>query len=243
MWEGSRLRRKLLLRRTAVILLIAVVTAWLGWAAIVGTIHATGSYTTTDGIVTAQTDTTARYPGCQLDVDYSVDANQLHGVVKVNADCSTLPKAGSPATLNVATADPRDIWIEGVNDANHPNPVVFGLLLLALPPVVAFALWNKLTDYGRVRKLIASGAQWRQVGATVASKDANRAGFSITLEAEDLSGKLCSFTVIYRYSSPIGPVRVGDRVELTLVANKQLQVLVWRPDRNRVYLAYVIQPL
>lgn len=242
-WEGSGLRRRLLLKRTASILVIASVTAWLGWAVIMGINHAVGSYTTTDGIVTAQTDNSGRgSAGCRLDLDYAVNGQQLHGAAKVNADCNTLPKPGSQATLNVATSDPHDIWIDGADDAGHPNPVLFGVFLLIGPPVGAFALWTELTDYAGVRKLIASGAQWRQVGATVTSKTGSRAGVLIRLEAEDLSGTVSSFNIFYQFVSPIGSVRKGDRVNLTLIANGKWQALVWKPDRNRIHLVHVAQP-
>ena len=242
-WEGSWLRRRLWLKRTAAVLVIASVTAWLGWAVIYGTKHAFASHTRTDGIVTTQTETGRHSDGCQLNLDYTVGGQPLHGVARVNAVCNTLPGPGSRAALNVDTTDPHDIWIDGASDANHPNPLLFGLFFLIAPPVAAFALWTELTDYGRIRKLLASGAQWRQFQATVTRKTGSRSGITVRLEAEDLSGNVCPFNVFYRFVSPIGPVGKGDRVELTVLANGKRQALIWRPDRMRIHVAYISRSL
>ncbi len=242
-WEGSWLRRRLWLRRAAVVVVIAAISALLGWAVIAGIKHAFASYTRTDGIVTAQTETGRHSDGCQLDLDYTVGGQQLQGVTRVNAVCNTLPGPGSRAALNVDTTDPHDIWIDGASDANHPNPLLFGLFFLFVPAAVAFALWTELTDYGGIRKLLASGAQWRQFEATVTRKTGSRSGITVRLEAEDVSGNLCPFNVFYKFISPIGSVRKGDKVTLTLIANGKWQALIWRPDLKQIYLAHISRSL
>lgn len=220
-------------------------TSWLAWAVIAGIKHEMDGYTTTDGIVTAQTAYKSGRPtaSCHLELDYFVIGQRLHGLARVNGECSALPGPGSRARLNVAASDPYDIWIEGADDANHPNPVLFSFFLLVAPPAAAFAFMNELTDYRGVRKLIASGTEWRQVRATVTSKTANRSGVTLGLEAVDLSGKLSPFNILYKFVSPIGPVRKGDTMELTLIANGQWQALMWRSDRrNRIHLTHIAQP-
>jgi hypothetical protein len=232
-----------LLRRAAAVLVIASISALLGWAVLAGITHAFASYTRTDGIVSAQTETGRHSDGCQLDLDYTVGGQYIRGVTRVNAVCNTLPGPGSRAALNVNTTDPHDIWIDGASDANQPNPLLFGLFLLVAPPAAAFALWTELTDYSGIRKLLASGAQWRQFEATVTGKRGSRSGITVRMEAEDLSGNVCPFNVFYRFVSPIGPVRKGDRVTLTLIANGRWQALIWRPDRKRIYLAHISRSL
>lgn len=188
-----------MLRRAAAVLVIASISALLGWAVLAGITHAFASYTRTVGIVRA--------------------------------------------ALNVNTTDPHDIWIDGASDANQPNPLLFGLFLLVAPPAAAFALWTELTDYSGIRKLLASGAQWRQFEATVTGKRGSRSGITVRMEAEDLSGNVCPFNVFYRFVSPIGALRKGDRVTLTLIANGRWQALIWRPDRKRIYLAHISRSL
>ncbi|GAP61221.1 hypothetical protein AHiyo1_48980 [Arthrobacter sp. Hiyo1] len=153
------------------------------------------------------------------------------------------PGPGSRAALDVDTTDPHDIWIDGASDANHPDPLIFGLFFLIGPAVAAFALWNELTDYGRIRKLLASGAQWQQFEATVTRKTGSRSGITVRLEAEDLSGNVCPFNVFYRFVSPIGPVGKGDRIKLTVLADGKWQALIWRPDRMRIYVAHISRSL
>ncbi|MFK4295825.1 hypothetical protein ABH924_000961 [Arthrobacter sp. GAS37] len=239
-WKGSWLRRRLWLKRAAAVVVIALVSAWLGWAIIAGIKHTLASYTKNDGTVTAQTDTSARrVSSCQLDVDYTVNGHQLHSVAKVNAKCNTLPGPGFRTTIDVDTADPHDIWIDGANDANHPDPVTMGIFLLILPTAIALVLRNELGDYGGIRKLLASGAQWRQVEVTVARKTAARNGVTIRLEAKDHAGNRRSFYIFYRFSSPIGPASKGDKVTLKLIADGKRLALIQRQDNGRICVARI----
>lgn len=112
-------------------------------------------------------------------IDYFVNGQQLHGLARVNGECSTLPGLRSRGRLNVAASDSHDIWLDGSDDANHPNPFVFGCFLLVGPPVAAFALWTELTDYRGVRRLIASCTPWWQIQATVTTKTAKRSDVTI----------------------------------------------------------------
>lgn len=237
-WRGSWLRRRLWLKRAAVVIVIASVSGWLGWDVIVGINHALASHTKTDGTVTAQTDTSARrVSSCQLGVDYTINGRRQHSVANVNANCNTLPGPGHQATIDVDTSDPNDIWIDGANDANHPDPLAMGLFLLFLPAVIALVLRNEIGDYGGIRKLLASGAQWRQVEVTVARKTAERNGVTIRLEAKDPTGNRRSFYIFYRLVSPIGPASKGDKVSLKLIADGKRRALIRRPDNGRICVA------
>ncbi|MDQ0211370.1 hypothetical protein [Arthrobacter bambusae] len=239
-WKGSWLRRWLWLKRAAAVLAMASVSGWLGWAVIAGINHALASHAETDGTVTAQTDTSARRDSsCQLDVDYTVNGRQLHSVAKVNANCNTLPGPGFRTTVDVNTVNPQDIWIDGVNDANHPDPLAMGIFLLILPTAIALVLRNELGDYGGIRKLLASGAQWRQVEVTVKRKTAGRNGVTIRLEAKDPAGNRRSFYIFYRFVSPIGPASKGDKVSLKLIADGKRRALIRRPDNGRICVARI----
>ncbi|MBT8163217.1 MULTISPECIES: hypothetical protein [Arthrobacter] len=239
-WKGSWLRRRLWLKRAAAVLLIASVTAWLGWAVIAGIRHRFASYTRIDGTVTAQTDTSSRRTSlCQLDVDYTVNGRPLHGIAKVDGNCNTLPGPGTQAILDVDTADPQDIWIDGANDANHPDPLDMGMFLLVFPTAIALVLRNELSDYGAIRELLASGLQWRQVEATVTGKSADRNGVTIRLQAKDPAGIPRTFRIFYRVISPIGPARKGDKISLRLITNGKRRVLIRRPDNGRTYVARI----
>ncbi|MCP2047904.1 UNVERIFIED_ORG: hypothetical protein J3D58_001976 [Paenarthrobacter nicotinovorans] len=122
-WEGSRLRRRLLVKRTAAIVVIGCVEAWLAWAVVAGISHQMASYTTVVGTVTAQTESPrSRTASCQLDVSYDVDGQPFRGVARTNDYCKDLPLVGVQAKLNVAESDPHDIWLDGVDDASHPDP-------------------------------------------------------------------------------------------------------------------------
>ncbi|MFK0009799.1 hypothetical protein ACIQTZ_22380 [Paenarthrobacter sp. NPDC090520] len=91
-WEGSSLRRTLLMRRAIALLVIGTVTALLGWSVIVGVRHAMDEYTTVEARVTKQEDTSSRRSAsCRLHVSYAVSDQQLQGVAGVNAGCGTLP--------------------------------------------------------------------------------------------------------------------------------------------------------
>lgn len=239
-WKGSWLRRRLWLKRAAAVIAIASVSGWLGWAVIEGINHAFASYTKIDGTVTAQTDISARRDSsCQLDVDYTVNGRQLHSVAKVNANCKTLPGPGFRATIDVDTADPHDVSIHGADDANHPNPLTMGVFLLIFPTAIALVLRNELRDYGGIRKLLASGTQWRQVEVTIARKNTGRNGVTIRLEAKDPAGNPRSFYIFYRLVSPIGPTRKGDKVSLKLLADGKRRALIQRPDNGRIYVASI----
>lgn len=242
-WEGSRFRRKLLIRRSAAILVIGTVTALLGWSVIAGIHHATATYTTIEGTVTAQTESPrSRTASCQLDMSYTVDGQELHGVAKTNAYCNTLPPVGSHARINVASSDPHDIWLDGIDDAGHPNPVLFAVFLVVAPLAIAFALWTELTDFGAARKLVASGVQWRKFRATVVSKSGGRAGVILWLKADGVSGEPSTFGIFYRFASPVGPVRKGDSVELSIIADGQRHALLWRPEIQDVDLIHTNHP-
>jgi len=239
-WKGSWLRRTLWLKRAAAVFVIASVSGWLGWAVIAGIKHTLASYTKIDGTVTAQTDTSARrVSSCQLDVDYSVGGRQLHSVAKVNANCHTLPGPGFPTTIDVDTTDPQDIWIDGANDANHPDPSALAIFLLILPPAIALVLRNELGDYGRIRKLLAPGAQWRQVEVTVTRKTAGRDGVIIRLEGKDPAGNRRSFYILSRFVSPIGHASKGDKASLKLIADGEGRALIKRPDTGRIRVARI----
>ncbi|MFI2565384.1 hypothetical protein [Paenarthrobacter sp. NPDC018779] len=200
-------------------------------------------YTTVEARVTKQEDTSSRRSAsCRLHVSYAVSDQQLHGVAGVNAGCGTLPGVGFPVALNVSTSDPLDIWVDGADDSNHPDPVVFGALLPFAALACLLCFWGDLTDFGRTRKLLASGAQWRTVQATVTGKAGNGSALAVHLEAEDVDGRPRSFSIVYRFFNPIGPVRKGDTVELTLLADGRLQALLWRPDQQRIRLIHVAQP-
>lgn len=87
---------------------------------IAGINHATAAYATIEGTVTAQTESPrSRTAWCQLDMSYTVDGQELHCVAKTNAYCNTLPPVGSHARINVASSDPHDIWLDGIDDAGH----------------------------------------------------------------------------------------------------------------------------
>lgn len=239
-WKGSWLRRRLWLKRAAAFIAIASVSGWLGWAVIEGINRALASHTKTDGTVTAQTDTSARrVSSCRLDVDYTVGGRQLHSVANVNANCSTLPGPGFRATIDVDTVNPHDIRIDGAHDADHPDPVAMGIFLLILPTAFALVLRNELGDYGGIRKLLASGAQWRQVEVTVARKNTGRNGVTIRLEAKDPAGNRRSFYIFYRLVSPIGPASKGDKVSLRLIADGKRLALIQRPDNGRICVARI----
>ncbi|MEZ2388577.1 hypothetical protein AB6813_03325 [bacterium RCC_150] len=172
-------------------------------------------------------------------MDYTVNGRQLHSDAKVNANCNTLPGPGFRTTIDVDTGNPQDIWIDGANDANHPNPLTMGIFLLILPPAIALVLMNELGDYGGIRKLLASGAQWRQVEVTVTRKTAGRNGVTIRLEAKDPAGNRRSFYIFYRFVSPIGPASKGDKVSLRLIADGKRRALVQRPDNGRTCVARI----
>ncbi|MGO4857660.1 hypothetical protein [Arthrobacter sp. 2MCAF14] len=240
MWKGSWLRRRVWLKRAAAVIAIASVSGWLGWAVIAGINHALATHTKTDGTVTAHTVTSARRDSsCQLDVDYTIKGRQLHSVANVNANCNTLPAPGFRTTIDVNTADPNDVWIDGANDANHPDPLAMGIFLLILPTAIALALMNELRDYGGIRKLLASGKHWRQVEVTVARKTAGRNGVTIRLEAKDPAGNRRSFYIFYRLVSPIGPASKGDKVSLKLIADGKRRALIQRPDNGRICVARI----
>lgn len=241
LWQGSRLRRKLLLKRTAAILVIGCVEAWLGWAVIAGIQHEMASYTTVVGTVTAQTESPrSRTASCQLDVSYAVDGQPFRGVARTNDFCKDLPSLGSQAKLNVSESDPHDVWLEGVDDASHPDPVVFAVFLVVFPPAMALAMWSALTEYGAARKLVTSGVPWRKIRATVVNGPSGRAG--LWLQAEGVSGEPSTFGIFYRFMSPVGPVRKGDIVELSIIAIGQKQALLWRPEIGGVGLVYTNTP-
>ncbi|WP_336856044.1 hypothetical protein [Sinomonas albida] len=238
-WEGSWLRTRLWLKRATAITLLALATAWLCWAIIAGFAHRLASYTKTEAIVTSQTDTSDRASQCSVDLDYIVNSQQLHGVAKINANCSTLPGPGARAVLDVNASDPNDIWIDGASDANHPDPAFFLVMLIIGVPSMVIALLNWLTDYNGIRRLLSSGATWHQVQATVVRRDGGRNGVTVRLEAEDLTGAMRPFLLHYYVRSPIGPVRKGDKVTITLIANGRWQALTRRSDPERLWVAHI----
>ena len=139
----------------------------------------------------------------------------------------------------VDTTDPQDIWIDGANDANHPDPSALAIFLLILPPAIALVLRNELGDYGRIRKLLAPGAQWRQVEVTVTRKTAGRDGVIIRLEGKDPAGNRRSFYILSRFVSPIGHASKGDKASLKLIADGEGRALIKRPDTGRIRVARI----
>ncbi|WP_441412552.1 hypothetical protein [Arthrobacter sp. 2MCAF14] len=114
-----------------------------------------------------------------------------------------------------------------------------GIFLLILPTAITLVLRNELGDYGRIRKLLASGAQWRQVEVTVTRKTAGRDGVTIRLEGKDPGGNRRSFYILSRFVSPIGPASKGDKASLKLIADGKGRALIQRPDNGRICVARI----
>ncbi len=229
-WQGSALRRRLLLR--AVLGVAGFAALVVGLVFILGFVTRPywADFVRVPAIVTSQRPYFSRGDHCDLSLEFTLDGRDHTATFDPASTCAGMPKPGTTVTASVDPADPSYALIVGLDQSQRNVPYVLAFMGSIWLGISGVIIGLGVSTYRQARILTAT-AQWKRLSATVLRRYVYKNTTELTLQAPGRDGTPQIFQLTYSGRGP-WPNRpqAGHVTELWILADGGRQVLFSGPD-------------